>query len=277
MTIDVITLQNQAQQLRLHGLLAHWHELTEPQLNWLSTWLNREMTERNKRGIERRLSSARIGRFRPLSDFDWTWPDKIDQHTIHELMQLEFIPDASNVVPLGNNGVGKSTIAQNLAWQAAVQGYSVLFTNAAEMLNGLAAEHGDSALKRRLRRYANPQLLVIDEVGYLSYGDRHADLLFQIISQRYEQKSTIVTTNRPFSEWGDVFPTAACVVALVDKLIHHSEVIAIEGKSYRMKEATEKAAQKRRKNGGGKNHDENTQNQDLDDTPGGGNCMSSSG
>lgn len=247
MTIDVITLQNQAQQLRLHGLLAHWHELTEPQLLWLSTWLNREMTERNKRGIERRLSSARIGRFKPLSDFDWTWPDKVDQHTIHELMQLEFISDASNVVLLGNNGVGKSTIAQNLAWQAAVQGYSVLFTNAAEMLNGLVVENGDSALKRRLRRYANPQLLVIDEVGYLSYGDRHADLLFQIISQRYEQKSTIVTTNRPFSEWGDVFPTAACVVALVDKLIHHSEVIAIEGKSYRMKEATEKAAQKRRR------------------------------
>ena len=88
---------------------------------------------------------------------------------------------------------------------------------------------------------------MIDEVGYLSYGDRHADLLFQIISQRYEKKSTIVTTNRPFSEWGDVFPTAACVVALVDKLIHHSEVIAIEGKSYRMKEATEKAEQRRRK------------------------------
>jgi len=245
MTTDITTLKHQAQQLRLHGLLAHWHELTPPQLNWLNTWFDREIAERNKRGVERRLRSARIGRFKPLTDFDWTWPDKVDQHLVHELMQLEFIPDASNVVLLGNNGVGKSTIAQNLAWQAAVQGYSVLFTNAAEMLNGLAAEDGDSALKRKLRRYANPQLLVIDEVGYLSYGDRHADLLFQIISQRYEKKSTIVTTNRPFSEWGDVFPTAACVVALVDKLIHHSEVIAIEGKSYRMKEATEKAEQRR--------------------------------
>ena len=245
MTTDITTLKHQAQQLRLHGLLAHWHELTPPQLNWLNTWFDREIAERNKRGVERRLRSARIGRFKPLTDFDWTWPDKVDQHLVHELMQLEFIPGASNVVLLGNNGVGKSTIAQNLAWQAAVQGYSVLFTNAAEMLNGLAAEDGDSALKRKLRRYANPQLLVIDEVGYLSYGDRHADLLFQIISQRYEKKSTIVTTNRPFSEWGDVFPTAACVVALVDKLIHHSEVIAIEGKSYRMKEATEKAEQRR--------------------------------
>lgn len=247
MTTDIATLKHQAQQLKLNSLLAHWHELTDAQLNWLGIWLDREITERNKRSVERRLRSARIGRFKPLADFDWTWPDKIDQHIIHELMQLEFVQEASNVVLLGNNGVGKSTIAQNLAWQAAVKGHSVLFTNAAEMLNGLAAEDGDSALKRKLKRYATPQLLVIDEVGYLSYGDRHADLLFQIISQRYEQKSTVVTTNRPFSEWSDVFPTAACVVALVDKLIHHSDIIAIEGESYRMKEATEKAAQKRQR------------------------------
>jgi len=247
MTPDISPLQKQAQQLKLHGLLNHWHELTGTQLDWLSTWLDWEVTERNRSGVERRLRSARIGRFKPLADFDWTWPGKIDQHTIHELMQLTFIEEACNVILLGNNGVGKSTIAQNLAWQAAVQGHSVLFINAAEMLNGLAAEDGDSALKRKLRRYANPQLLVIDEVGYLSYGDRHADLLFQIISQRCEQKSKIVTTNRPFSEWGEVFPTAACVVALVDKLIHHSEVIAIEGHSYRMKEATEKAAQRRQR------------------------------
>ena len=247
MMTDIATLKHQAQQLKLNSLLAHWHELTDAQLNWLGIWLDREITERNKRSVERRLRSARIGRFKPLADFDWTWPDKIDQHIIHELMQLEFVQEASNVVLLGNNGVGKSTIAQNLAWQAAVKGHSVLFTNAAEMLNGLAAEDGDSALKRKLKRYATPQLLVIDEVGYLSYGDRHADLLFQIISQRYEQKSTVVTTNRPFSEWSDVFPTAACVVALVDKLIHHSDIIAIEGESYRMKEATEKAAQKRQR------------------------------
>ena len=247
MTVDLKVMQTQVEALKLHGLQAHWHELTEPQLTWLSTWLDWEVAERNKRGVERRLRTARIGRFKSLADFDWQWPEKIDQQAVHELMQLTFMADVNNVILLGNNGVGKSTIAQNLAWQAAVQGHSVLFTNAAEMLNGLAAEDGDSALKRKLKRYATPQLLVIDEVGYLSYGDRHADLLFQIISQRYEQKSTIVTTNRPFSEWGEVFPTAACVVALIDKLIHHSEIIAIEGKSYRMKEAQEQAEQRRRR------------------------------
>lgn len=247
MTVNLNALQRQVAALKLHGLQAHWQELSETQLAWLATWLGWEQAERNQRGVERRLCSARIGRFKPLANFDWDWPEKIDQQAIHELMQLTFMSEANNVILLGNNGVGKSTIAQNLAWQAAVQGHSVLFTNAAEMLNGLAAEDGDSALKRKLKRYAAPQLLVIDEVGYLSYGDRHADLLFQIISQRYEQKSTIVTTNRPFSEWGEVFPTAACVVALIDKLIHHSEIIAIEGQSYRMKEALEQAEQRRKR------------------------------
>lgn len=140
--------------------------------------------------------------------------------------------------------MGKSTIAQNLAYQAALQGFSVIFSSAANMLNDLAAQDGDLALKRRLKYYAQPKLLVIDEVGYLSYSNRHADLLFEIINRRYEKCSTIVTTNRPFAEWGEVFPNAACVVSLIDRLIHHSEILSIEGDSYRMKEAKERAARK---------------------------------
>ena len=108
------------------------------------------------------------------------------------------------------------------------------------MLNDLAAQDGDSALKRRLASYARPQLLVIDEVGYLSYSNRHADLLFEIVSRRYEEKSTLVTTNRPFAEWNEVFPNASCVVSLVDRLIHRSEILIIDGESYRLKEAKER-------------------------------------
>ncbi len=159
-------------------------------------------------------------------------------------MQLDFISDATNIILLGSNGVGKTTIAQNLAYQAALQGHSVLFTSAANMLNDLAALDGDMALKRRLKYYAQPKLLVIDEVGYLSYSNRHADLLFEIVNRRYENVSTIVTTNRPFSEWGEVFPNAACVVSLIDRLIHHSEILGIEGGSYRMKEAKERSTKK---------------------------------
>ena len=152
-------------------------------------------------------------------------------------MTLEFMAQSVNVVLRGNNGVGKSMLAKNVAHQALVQGYTVRFTTAGEMLGELAAMDSDAGLRRRLRHYVNPDLLVIDEIGYLSYSNRHADLLFELVSRRYESKSTIVTTNKAFADWGEVFPNAACVVSLVDRLLHHSEVIAIEGPSYRLKDA----------------------------------------
>jgi len=242
--IDIEQLKQQAADLKLYGLLAHWHEVPETHFPWLETWLNWEQTERKQRSLDRRLADARLGRFKSLNEFDWQWPGKIDQQAIHRLMQLDFLTTANNIILLGSNGVGKSTIAQNLAHTAVMQGHTVLFTSAANMLNDLAAQDGDNALRRRLKHYARPAFLLIDEVGYLSYSNRHADLLFEIINQRYEQRSTLVTTNRPFGEWSEVFPNAACVVSLVDRLVHHSEVIAIEGESYRMKEAQEQAAKR---------------------------------
>lgn len=242
---DIEQLKQQASELKLQGLKTHWHELTKEQYPWLAQLLTWEQTERKQRSLERRLSSAKLGRFKPLTEFDWQWPSKIDQQAVHALMQLDFLKDASNIILIGSNGVGKSTIAQNLAYNAVIQGHTVLFTTAANMLNDLAAQDGDNALKRRLTHYAKPQLLVIDEVGYLSYSNRHADLLFEIINRRYEHCSTLVTTNRPFSEWNQVFPNAACVVSLIDRLVHHSEIVAIEGDSYRMKEAQEQAIKRR--------------------------------
>lgn len=242
--IDIEQLKQQAIDLKLYGLQAHWHEIPETHYPWLKTWLSWEQTECKQRSLDRRLAGARLGRFKSLNEFDWQWPDKIDQQAIHRLMQLDFLSTASNVILLGSNGVGKSTIAQNLAHTAVMQGYTVLFTSAANMLNDLAAQDGDNGLRRRLKHYARPVLLLIDEVGYLSYSNRHADLLFEIINQRYEQRSTLITTNRPFGEWSEVFPNAACVVSLIDRLIHHSEIIAIEGESYRMKEAQEQAAKR---------------------------------
>lgn len=242
--IDIEQLKQQAIDLKLYGLQAHWHEIPETHYPWLKTWLSWEQTERKQRSLDRRLTNAQLGRFKSLNEFDWQWPDKIDQQAIHRLMQLDFLTTANNIILLGSNGVGKSTIAQNLAHTAVMQGHTVLFTSAANMLNDLAAQDGDNALRRRLKHYARPTLLLIDEVGYLSYSNRHADLLFEIINQRYEQRSTLITTNRPFGEWNEVFPNAACVVSLIDRLVHHSEVIAIEGESYRMKEAQEQAAKR---------------------------------
>jgi DNA replication protein DnaC len=185
-----------------------------------------------------------LGQFKPLADFDWSWPKEIDRAAIEELMGLQFLDDATNVVLVGPNGVGKSMCAANLGYQAVLAGHTALFTTAGQMLSDLAALDSDSALRRRLQRYATPDVLLIDEVGYLSYSDRHADLLFELVSRRYLSKSTVVTTNKKFAEWNQVFPSAACVVSLVDRLMHRAEVVRIDGESYRQKEAEERAAQR---------------------------------
>jgi len=243
--IAIEALKQQAGELKLHGLLAHWDELGEEEMPRIKAWLHWEATERKKRGLERRLGQAHLGRFKPLADFDWDWLERCDKGTVSDLMQLDFIKEATNIILMGPNGVGKSTIAQNIAYQAVMQGHTALFVEASQMLGDLAAQDGDNALRRCIKRYVQPAILAIDEVGYLSYGTRHADLLFEIISRRYEVKPTIVTTNKPFSEWGEVFPSASCVVSLVDRLIHHSEIIVLEGESYRMKEAQERAEKKK--------------------------------
>jgi DNA replication protein DnaC len=238
-------LRKRAEDLRLYGLLAHWHELTDSP--WLEPLLGWEELERARRSLERRLGSAHIGRFKPIADFDWNWPQQCDRAAITDLMSLDFLKGAANVILIGASGLGKSTIAQNIAHQAVIHGATVLFTSAGQLLGDLAALDSDSALRRRLRHYAAPDLLVIDEVGYLSYSNRHADLLFELINRRHEQKSTLITTNKTFSEWSEVFPNAACVVALIDRLVHNAEIIAIKGESYRRKEAQERAEQRAQK------------------------------
>jgi DNA replication protein DnaC len=240
-------LREQAGTLRLHGLQAHWAEVMgDPQqARWVAQMLAWEAAERGRRSLERRLRAAHIGRFKPLADFDWAWPKSIERGALEELMTLQFLKEASNVVLVGPNGVGKTMCACNLGYQAVLAGHTALFTTAGNLLGELAALDSDSALRRKLRQYAAPDLLVIDEVGYLSYSNRHADLLFELVSRRYQHKSTVVTTNRAFAEWGQVFPNAACVVSLVDRLMHRAEVVRIDGASYRAKEADERNAQRK--------------------------------
>jgi len=234
-------LLERANDLKLHGLVAHWETISDLQWPWVESLIQWEESQRHERSLARRLQGARLGQFKPIADFDWSWPKVCDRHAIESLLSLEFLNPATNIIFCGPNGVGKSTLVRNIAHRAILQGHTVLFTTAGHMLNELAALDGDNALRRRLHHYVQPTLLIIDEVGYLSYSNRHADLLFEIISRRYQQKSIIVTTNKPFAEWDDIFPNAACVVSLIDRLVHHSEIISIEAESYRLKEAKEQA------------------------------------
>ena len=161
------------------------------------------------------------------------------------MFSLAFLEEAANVVLIGANGLGKTMLLKNLAYHAVLKGCSARFTLASDMLHDLAAQDSTTALARRLRRYTSPTILAIDEVGYLSYDARYADLLFEVVTRRYELRRPIaLTTNKVFGEWNQVFPNAACVVTLVDRLVHRAEIVALEGKSYRLKEAQERSARK---------------------------------
>ncbi len=238
-------LQQRARDLKLYGLLAHFDDVAaEP---WIPQLLDWEETERSRRGLERRLRRARLGTFKPLEDFDWAWPTKIDRPQIEDLCRLEWLESATKVVLVGPNGIGKTLIAKNLAHQAVLAGATARFLTASELLNSLAELDSSTSLQRRLNLFARPQLLVLDELGYLSYDTRHADLLFEVVSRRYEKRATVITTNKAFGDWGEVFPNATCVVTIVDRLVHRCEVVTIEGESYRLKEHKEAERRQARK------------------------------
>jgi DNA replication protein DnaC len=206
-----------------------------------------ELTEGAKRSLERRLLRSRIGRFKPIADFDWNWPKKIERDVVERALTLDFVEEHRNLVLLGANGVGKTMIAKNLAYQGALAGHSVLFVTAAELLDDLRSEVAQTTFRRKLTKYASPQILVIDEVGYLSYDHHAADLLYKVVDRRYEKKSIVLTTNLAFRDWNTVFPNATSIATLLDKLTHHADVTMVEGDSYRVHESQKEAAARRKK------------------------------
>lgn len=237
-------LAKRAEALRMYGLLSKLPQWAEQP--WVEQLLNVEEQERSARGLQRRLRSAQIGPFKPMPDFDWSWPQDLDRQQIEDLFTFEWLQQKNNVILLGPNGVGKTMIARNLAHQAVLRGYSVRVCSAGQLLGELREQDSTRALNMRLKRYTTPQLLVIDEVGYLSYDTRAADLLFEVVNRRYEQAGTVITTNKPFVEWSEVFPNATCVVTLIDRLVHHAEIVQINAKSFRLKEADEQRSQRAR-------------------------------
>ena len=244
------SLKHRAHALGLCGLIARWESVAnEP---WLPAVLGYEEQERQKRSLERRKKNAKLGAFKPIVDFNWSWPSEIDRELIEQLFSLDFINEAANIIIIGENGTGKTMIAKNLAHHAVINGHSALFISASELLNDLAAQQTGSSLTRRLRHYCQPHVLVIDELGYLASSSEHADLLFELVTRRYQHKPIVLTSNKIFTNWSEVFPNSSCVVALVDRLIHKAEVVKINAESYRLKDARERGEARNAKKSGRK-------------------------
>lgn len=207
---------------------------------YLRRLIEGEFLERRQKSIQRRIKAARFPVLKTLDDFDWNWPRKINRMQIQNLFRLEFIEQKANVVFLGTAGLGKTHLATALGYAACLEGHSVLFADAIAVVNDLTAAQQSGQIKRAIKKYLSPQVLHLDEIGYLAIDQRGADLLFQVISQRYERGSIIITTNKPFKQWPSIFANDSTIAsAVLDRLLHHAESVVIEGRSYRMKDKHE--------------------------------------
>ena len=206
-------------------------------VEYLARLVEGETHRRHQRQIARRIAAARFPIIKTLDQFNWNWPRKINQAQVQNLFRLAFLKDKTNVIFIGGVGLGKTHLATALAHTACLDGQTVLFTSAIEAINSLTAAQAQSRLKAQLKKFLTPTLLVIDELGYLPIDKNGADLLFQIISSRYEKGSMLITTNQPYKNWVRIFNNDSTITsAVLDRLLHHDETVLIEGKSYRMKD-----------------------------------------
>jgi len=197
-----------------------------------------ELEHRWQAAIKLRFTQSRLPESLTIDQFDFNHHKsrKEQKERILSLLDLEFVRDKMDVILIGNPGTGKTFIAQALGFAACNANLRVLFTSAMDMINHLAAAEADHSLLRKLQHYRSPDLLIVDELGYLALGQQGSNLFFQIISARHQKKSTIVTTNLPFADWGKVFDSTTVATAIADRLVYRSEVLILEGKSYRRRE-----------------------------------------
>lgn len=237
-------LAQQLARLQLPYFVAQHGELAAqaaregwPHARFLEHLVAGEVARRDEALVARLVKSARLPGIKTLDGFDWSWPKKINRAQMQQLFRLEFVPRHGNVILLGPVGVGKTHLAIALAYCACQLGMTALFTSAVDIVNAFAAAQATGGIKREMARLLKPSLLVIDELGYLPIDKFGADGLFQVISQRYERGSTVITTNRAFKQWPEIFNNDSSLTsALLDRLLHHAESIVIEGRSYRMRD-----------------------------------------
>ena len=219
----------------LESLLAHAAKSKLSHVQLLEQLCELERRERESRNLARRSKMATLGTPSPLDRFDWNHPRKIDKPLYETLLTLDFVRRGDNVLFRGPAGVGKTTLAQNLGFRALEKGLSVRFSTLPSALADLLRQESLPATERRLRRYTTPDLLILDELGYVPCDSRAADLLFHIVSRRHEARSIVLTTNLAFKQWGTVFHDASCLGALVDRFAQHCHVLDIDAESWRAK------------------------------------------
>ena len=245
--IDQTRLEAQLKQLQVRYILNHYQTLAtkaaqqqQSHVDYLAQLIEGEATMRENRSIERRIRNARFPVLKTLENFQWSWPKKINRPQIQNLFRLAFIETHTNVVMIGNVGLGKTHLSIALGHAACLNGHSVLFTTAVDIINTLAAAQSAGRLKHELHRYLKPAVLIVDELGYLPIDKHGADLLFQIISQRYERAPTVITTNRVYKHWSQIFNNDSTLTsAILDRILHHSDTVIIEGRSFRTKDGVE--------------------------------------
>src|SRR6056297_658491 len=240
-------LDKNLKYLKLAYLPAHYNELAQKasQNNWthvdyLARLIEGEAALRQERSIARRIQLARFPVIKTLEQFSWSWPKTINRLQVQNLFRLQFIQAKANVIFLGGVGLGKTHLATALGSAACLKGYPVLFASAVDVVNTLAAAQAAGRMKQELKKYTKPALLILDELGYLPIDKAGADLLFQVISLRYEQGAMVITSNRAFKDWPEIFNNDATLTsAILDRLLHHAQTVVIEGTSYRMKDQIE--------------------------------------
>jgi DNA replication protein DnaC len=238
-------LDDHLKYLKLPFIREHYQQLAVqaaekqiPHIDYLEKLADGEAAFRRDRSIERRIRHARFPVIKTLDQFNWSWPKKLNRLQVKNLFRLQFIPDKANVIFLGGVGLGKSHLSTALGYQACREGHTVLFSTAIDVINTLTAAQSAGRLKTELKKYTRPAVLILDELGFLPIDKAGADLLFQVISQRYEQGALVITSNRAFKDWPEIFNNDSTLTsAILDRLLHHAETVIIEGKSFRMKDS----------------------------------------
>jgi DNA replication protein DnaC len=229
----------------LDALLTHAQKSKLSPAQLLEHVCTLEQRERDARNLARRSKSASIGDHLPIDKFDWNHPRAIDRHLYESLLTLDFLRRGENVLFRGQAGVGKTSLAQILGLHALGKGHTVRFSTVPAALVDLLRQESLPATERRLKRYTNPDLLILDELGYVPCDSRAADLLFNIVSRRHEKRSIVLTTNLAYKQWGSVFNEASCLGALVDRFAQHCHTVDIDADSWRNKQAQLRAKSKK--------------------------------